>query len=280
LKDSSLGSHLPLVGSAHGAELALYPGTVLLLLAYFGLAGVRRPQLRTVLALGAVALVASLLADGLGLHLFGIGWYALLRDHVPGFARIRSPYRFAVLTQIGIALLAGFGLDALRRWSRQWGALLAIALSVIAIVEVVQVPLATTPAIPGHNSDWVAYLAAHPRGPVAMVPFPSGPTSVDYADTTTAMLLGLQHGHPLVNGYSGFFPARAIDLRHVMDDFPSAASLVALHDLGVEWIVVDNDWLSATRRAQLAALGVAAPVFAGRDRTVYGMPATVPSVVP
>src|SRR5262249_53016858 len=215
LKDSTLGSALPLVGPAAGAQLALYPGTVLLLLAYFGLAGLHRRRLRTVVAIGAMALVASLLADGLGLHLFGVGWYALLRDHVPGFARIRSPYRFAVLTQIGIALLAGFGLDALRRWSRRWGAALAIALCALAIVEVVQVPLATAPAIPGHNADWVAYLSAQPRGPVAMVPFPRGPTSVDYADTTTAMLLGLEHGHPLVNGYSGFFPARAIGLRHV-----------------------------------------------------------------
>jgi hypothetical protein len=105
-----------------------------------------------------------------------------------------------------------------------------------------------------------------------------GPTSFDYADTTTAMLLGLEHGHPLVNGYSGFFPARAIDLRHVMDEFPTAASLAALQDLDVQWIVVD--WLSATRRAQLGTLGFGAPAFAGRDRTVWAMPASAPTAVP
>ena len=152
-------SHLPLVGTAHGAQLALYPGTILLVLAYFGLAGARRKQLRWIVAVIAVAVVASLLADGFGLDLFGWAPYQFLRDHLPGLSRIRSPYRFAVLTQVGVALLAGLGLDALWRWWHRWGAVLAIALTALAIIEVAQTPLHTEPAIPGHNADWVSYLS-------------------------------------------------------------------------------------------------------------------------
>ena len=37
LHDSALGSHLPLIGTAPGAQIALYPGTILLVLAYFGI---------------------------------------------------------------------------------------------------------------------------------------------------------------------------------------------------------------------------------------------------
>ena len=149
LHDSALGAHLPLVGTAHGAQLALYPGTILLVLAYFGLAGARRKQLRWIIAVIAVAVVASLLADGFGLDLFGWAPYQFLRDHLPGLSRIRSPYRFAVLTQVGVALLAGLGLDALWRWWHRWGAVLAIALTALAIIEVAQTPLRTEPAIPG-----------------------------------------------------------------------------------------------------------------------------------
>ena len=77
-----------------------------------------------------------------------------------------------------------------------------------------------------------------------MIPFPASPSSIDYADTTTAMLLGLEHGHPLVNGYSGFFPQRYIDLRKDMADFPSEQTITELRDLHVHDIVVDNAWLT------------------------------------
>ena len=273
LHDSALGAHLPLIGTAHGAQLALYPGTTLLVLAYFGLAGARRKQLRWIIAVVAVAVVASLLADGFGLDLFGWAPYQFLRDHLPGLSRIRSPYRFAVLTQVGVALLAGLGLDALWRWWHRWGAVLAIALTALAIIEVAQTPLHTEPAIPGHNADWVSYLSHRPDAPIAMIPFPVGPSSIDYADTTTAMLLGLEHGHPLVNGYSGFFPQRYIDLRKDMADFPSEQTIQELRDLHVRDIVVDNDWLTDARAAEMQQLGFTPqPAFAGKDRSVFTLP--------
>ena len=143
----------------------------------------------------------------------------------------------------------------------------------LAIIEVAQTPLHTEPAIPGHNADWVSYLSHRPDAPVAMIPFPAGPSSIDYADTTTAMLLGLEHGHPLVNGYSGFFPQRSIDLRKDMADFPSVQTIQELRDLHVRDIVVDNDWLTDSRAEEMQQLGFTSqPAFAGDDRSVYTLP--------
>ena len=87
LNASAWGSEVPLIGAAPGTALALYPGTVVLVLAYFGLAGTRRRHLRAVVALCVLALAFTLLAFGLGLELAGWSPYAFLRDHVPGSLR-------------------------------------------------------------------------------------------------------------------------------------------------------------------------------------------------
>ena len=269
-----VGSHLPLVGTAPGAQIASYPGTILLVLVYFGLAGARRSQLRWIIGVVVLAVATSLLADGFGLDLFGWEPYAFLRDHLPGLARIRSPYRFAVLTQVGVALLAGLGLDAVLAVVAPPGVRSSRSCSPPSrSSRSRQTPLRTEPATPGQNADWVSYLSHRPGAPIAMIPFPASPSSVDYADTTTAMLLGLEHGHPLVNGYSGFFPQRSIDLRKDMADFPSEQTIVELRDLHVRDIVVDNDWLTDARLAEMQRLGFTRrPAFVGDDRSVYSLP--------
>jgi hypothetical protein len=273
LPATALGSGLPGVGTADGTELALYPGTVLLVLAYLGLAGARRGQRRWIVAILTLGVVASLLADGLGLHLFGLEPYAFLRDHVPGFARIRSPFRWSVLTQVCIALLAGLGLDAVWRWRRRWGPVLAIGLTVLAVAEVAQLPAHTAPAIRGENDDWIAFLRHQPDEPIALVPFPVGPSEVDYTGTTLAMLLTLHLDQPTVNGYSGFFPGDYVALRKEMADFPDRRTLSSLQAFGVRRIVVENRWLTPERRDRMRALGFTArPQFAGHDRSVYDVP--------
>jgi hypothetical protein len=273
LPASALGTGFPGVGTAHGTELALYPGTVLLLLAYLGLAGARRGQRRWIVAILTLGVVASLLADGLGLRVFGLEPYAFLRDHVAGFARIRSPFRWSVLTQVCVALLAGLGLGALWRWRRKWGPALAVTLTLLAIVEVAQLPAHTAPALRGDNDDWIAYLRHQRDAPIALVPFPAGPTEADYTGTTLAMLLTLHIDQPTVNGYSGFFPADYVALRKEMRDFPDAQTLASLRSFGVRRIVVENRWLTPERRARLRALGfTAVPQFTGKDRSVYALP--------
>ena len=51
LPTRAVGASLPLIGAGRRAQLALYPGTMLLFLAYLGLAGARRSQLRWLVAM-------------------------------------------------------------------------------------------------------------------------------------------------------------------------------------------------------------------------------------
>jgi hypothetical protein len=217
------------------------------------------------------------LAGGLGVSVFGWQPFATLRSDVPGFARLRSPFRFAVVVQVCLVLLAGFGLDWLWRRRHRAGRVIAVAVTVLALLEGAQFPARTAPALEGHDDDWVAWLAAKPAGPVAMVPLPAGPSARDYAATTEAMLLSLQHHHVLVNGYSGYFPAPYVTLRVAMRDFPDGRTVGALRRLGVRWIVVENRWLVGTRPDRMVDSGFdVVPAFRGERRSVYAMAITSP----
>jgi hypothetical protein len=258
----------------HGAwRFTLYPGTVMLLLAVAGAITAWKSQSRWIIALLVVVAVTFVFAGGLGLEFFGWSPYSFLRDFVPGFTRIRSPFRFAVMTHVAIAVLAGFGLDALWRVRRQLGPALAILVTLLGVMEVVQLPAHTARAIEPGNGDWVAFLDRQPDSRVAIVPFPETGSVNDYDDTTEAMLLLLHSGQKLVNGYSGFFPSSYNDLRGVMLTFPDATSVVALREAHVRWVVVPNDWLTDARLLGLQLEGFSAdPAFAGDRRSVWAVP--------
>jgi hypothetical protein len=267
----------PWLAVKHEWQLALFPGIALIALGTIGLVAGLPSRRRTVSTIVLSALVAMVLAGGLGVSVFGWQPLATLRSDVPGFARLRSPFRFAVVVQVCLVLLAGFGLDWLWRRRHRAGRGIAVAVTVLALLEGAQLPARTAPALEGLDDDWVAWLAARPAGPVAMVPFPIGPSARDYAATTEAMLLSLKHHHVLVNGYSGFFPARYVALRIAMRDFPDARTVGALRRLGVRWIVVENRWLVGTRPDRMVDSGFdVVPAFRGERRSVYAMAITSP----
>ena len=102
-------------------ETSFYVGALPLCLALLALA---RWRTRTAWTLATVAIVAWLLAHGL--H-GPVGLYDLLRL-IPGFDRARAPGRFTLIALLSLAMLAGFGLDALRdrRLTWRWPAALAL----------------------------------------------------------------------------------------------------------------------------------------------------------
>jgi hypothetical protein len=57
------------------------------------------------------------------------------------------------------------------------------------------------------------------------------------------MLQGLRHGHPLLNGYSGFFPRPTRLMRGVLRRFPDRRSLRFLANAGCHYVVIDRRWL-------------------------------------
>jgi len=101
-----------------------------------------------------------------------------------------------------------------------------------------------------------------------MIPFPGGTTASDFEPTVEAMLAGLDHGHPLVNGYSGFFADRYDRLSATVAAFPDGGSLDALEDARVHWLVVDRRFVSSADIDQVEADPDWATAFEGEDRTV------------
>ena len=55
--------------------------------------------------------------------------------------------------------------------------------------------------------------------PIVCLPFPTGYTVNNYAATAVWMYWSTFHRHPLVNGYSGFFPQSFLELKEGLEQF-------------------------------------------------------------
>ncbi len=245
-------------------------------------------QRRRVLFCVAAAGLAIVLSVGLRLDIGGFRPYDVLRLHVPGFANLRSPFRFAVLDQVFLVPLAGLALGRLWGWRPGLvtpaarvavGIGLAVAIIAVGVVEVAPWPEPLF-VVPDPGGDWVTWLQDHPvgaapgaesgDGSVAMVPFPVSGDVTAYESTSRWMLSGLDHGHPLVNGYSGLFPASYDELEAAMQSFPSERSVASLRARHVTYVVVARSWLTPEAQSWMqdwrAELD---PVFTGSDAIVY-----------
>jgi hypothetical protein len=253
----------------------LYPGTGLEVLAVAGFAvATATGQRRWAAFLGAGALLAVLLSLGLRLEIGGFAPYSALRDHLPGFSRLRSPFRFAVVAQVVMVGLATFAVRGLWSWRGRTGQVLVALVVVFAVAEVAFLPASLARPLPDFAAmGWVRFLQRHPGGTVAMVPFPEANAVEAYEPTTAAMLAAREHGHALVNGYSGFFPTQYFDLREVMQAFP-AEGVPSLQVRDVRWVVVDRAWLEEGRTRELASTPGLTRAYADRRAVVYRLSAS------
>ncbi|MDO8357574.1 MAG: hypothetical protein Q7U76_14395 [Nitrospirota bacterium] len=228
----------------------LFPGLLVLILAGFGFASSLQQgaQRRWTILLGAMVIGSFLLA--LGLHLEIGNWHPFwtLRNVVPGFDQLRSPFRFAILTQLGLCLLAAIALSRLAEWRPgASGKLLALTVGILAFAEnlAVPVPLIHIPATP--RTEWTAWLKTKPAATiVAHIPFPAGQHVSQYEIETWRLFAQIDHKKPIVNGYSGFFPPGY--LRFQLDmarDFPNQVLLCMMaQNLRVNTVVIDQSWLA------------------------------------
>jgi hypothetical protein len=238
------------------AEGFLFPGVTVVVLAFLALVRGRRSSSAGTMFGGAALVLSFWLALGpqIQLDTQPVAFPALYRplwEFVPGFNAARVPARFAMMTVLALALLAGVFLSTLRHRAAGWMVALC---AVLVVVEGAAMPLpvntvwTSTPEetvaapSPLHRSrdapEVYRYLAGLKEGSVA-AHFPFGLPEREIQYGYYAML----HGTRTINGYSGTFPAtynaRLGILRNPFAD-PGAVAMVLKLD-AVTHVVVHTE---------------------------------------
>ncbi|WP_322798750.1 hypothetical protein [Thermoflexus sp.] len=166
------------------------------------------------------------------------GPYALAAALIPGITLIRAVARWFILTLIGLATLAGLGLDHILR-GRCWG--IALLWLGLGILEGLAIPIPIVPLPrPADLPEVYHWLASQP-GKFAVLELPVF-LPLD-ADETIRMYGALVHRKPLVIAYSGYIPPDIREIRERLLAFPqpgALAEIVRLSEQGVRYVLVDR----------------------------------------
>ena len=170
------------------------------------------------------------------------GLYAVLYRLLPGFDFIRGPGRLTILTLLALAVLAGFGLERMLAGRRaRIRPLLSITVLTLLIAELAAVPLPAEPyeiRTPGIDR----WLAGQPAAPLVELPVADPRDAIRAAQLHSLyMLHGMAHWMKMVNGYSGLTPHRHDGLFRKLANFPDEASLDALEEIGVRYVILHVD---------------------------------------
>lgn len=205
-------------------EHQMFPGLVLIGLAALGLwrgwQSDSRPVVVSAAALAVAGFVLSLGPEGVR------PLYAWLADVVFGFQAIRAPARFSVVLMLGLCLLAGVGV-ALSRWPAR------VVAAVIAVMclEYANAPLAFVGAPPASTA--IGRWLADEGGSGAVIYLP---LTLD-RENSPFMVQSLEHGRPIVNGYSGQRPSFYTSLVDALADPASVDARATLKELAVRFVV-------------------------------------------
>lgn len=211
------------------AEGFLFPGVTVLGLALWGLIDTLRTRranrpdrqgARVVAVFGGIAVVLSFwlsLGPLVEIRTEGTSFPALYRwawEYLPGFNAARVPARFATITVLALALLAGLGLAAWDAGRRRW---LVWACGALVLAEGAAFPLPTNgtwTSAPGEVNEPAALIhrlddaprvfrylrTLEPGAVIAHFPFGLPEREIQYGYYASL------HGVRIVNGYSGSFP--------------------------------------------------------------------------
>jgi len=252
----------------HSPEGALFPGLTAMALVALALglwlwraphfvAAARGRSLAFFYGCATVALFALSLGPVpkfMGVPFLPHGPYAALM-WLPGVDALRVPARFAMPAVLCLAITAGLAFARLTasfgRGSRATAiavvATLIVADGWFSDVSFMKLPLLVPP------------LEALPAQTVAVIELPIGVPAYDLA----AMHRSMYHGHPTVNGYSGYFPPHYGALR----EFDADVSDVMLDELAA-WgpiLVIIDEQRDAGGRLSAAIAGRAGVVPLGRQ---------------
>ena len=218
-------------------EHQMFPGICVLLLALLGLRVGWRSDRRVVTRASALIVVAAV---WLSMGPEGpLGAYRFVAGTLPGFDAIRAPARFAVVAMLGACLLAAVGWAWLMtRIETRRGAsrvpMTTLVVLCLCALEYANSPLVLAEAPPAHTATGAWLAADADRGPVLYLPI-----GLD-RDNTPFMVEALEHGRPIVNGYSGQRPVGYAATVEALSTLPSSEGLAMLRELGVTTVVSDR----------------------------------------
>jgi len=176
------------------------------------------------------------------------GLYVWLADVIPFMSFLRAPARFGVLTLMGVAVFAGWGIAAMAGHGRRAAAVAALLMAVVAFELRVTWPLRPVPPVP----EAYQLLAGMPRAGTVVLQFPY--RQGEWFPHVEHMFWSMWHWQPLVNGYSDYIPQDVIDLAVPINSFPSAEAFAILKARDVRYVVIDwrtyNDAATTVMRAR------------------------------
>jgi hypothetical protein len=226
---------------------AFFPGFVVIILAaaalYWGLVAARtespetspppdaaRLSRRRIVMLVAIAATGVVLS--LGTHTPVYGW---LYHVFPPMQGLRAAARFGNLFLLAMALLASFGLAALRhRLPARRAGLLVVGLVILANIESLRAPFHYTrfEGIPAVYS-----LLAREPGRVVLVEVPFYPPQGAF-EGTEYVLNSTAHWRPLINGYSGYIPDSYRRNAAVFWYFPDEHAIQGMRRAGATHVMI------------------------------------------
>ena len=243
-------------------ERELFPGIVAVALAALGLwAAARDPRFtRWARLYGLIIVIAFVLSLGPIVRVWGViltthGPYAWLLRVVPGMDGMRVPARFAIIVVAGLAVLLAFGVAWLLERVRRPARPIAFGVCLLVVVAegfAVPIPIEHYRARGRPEDRGVASWLAG-RAPGALLHLPTNPSAYQ---AMHYQFLTLTHGHPIVNGYSGYGTPLLTWLgsgTSPLDDperFPAAVRM--LRSLGIQYVIVhpgDYDAAAIAARA-------------------------------
>lgn len=159
---------------------------------------------------------------------------------LPGFNFVRVPSRFVILTTLALAIVMAAAFERLAAaWRPEVRLAAAWILGAALIAEFAVAPLrgADAPAAIPAIDRW---LDSRPKPfVVAEAPVPSRRNLSRYERfETRAMLHSMAHWQKTVHGYSGIRPPDLEQLYETLAAFPDEASIAALRERGVTYVVV------------------------------------------
>jgi hypothetical protein len=198
--------------------------------------------------------VTALVFVALGGVLVAFGWPEVL-DRWLGFFRTRT--RYLLLSTFGLSVLVAVAVDRLRSllpWRGGGMALLAVCAGTLVAGRLDLVAKRSDMVLAARDREHYRQLRLlaeeHGPGPVLEMPY----VATALRDGSPEAMVGqLEHGLPLVTGFTGYPPDHAAFLRHLLIALPAPAALETLIDAThLRWILVRpaEEWPDPGARAR------------------------------